>query len=63
MRATNNAAQMYADTADPAAVATETKMNVERLDVYYGAFRAIKRRVAQSTGQSRHGAHRPVGLR
>ena len=34
--------QMYADTADPAAVATETKIHVERLDVYYGAFHAIK---------------------
>ena len=33
---------MFAYTANPAAVATETKINVENLDVYYGAFHAIK---------------------
>lgn len=33
---------MFANTAAPAALATETKIDVEQLDVYYGAFHAIK---------------------
>jgi phosphate transport system ATP-binding protein len=33
---------MFASTAEPAALSTETKINVEKLNVYYGAFRAIK---------------------
>jgi phosphate transport system ATP-binding protein len=33
---------MFADTAEPAVTATGTKLNVESLDVYYGAFQAIK---------------------
>ncbi|MGC1381670.1 MAG: phosphate ABC transporter ATP-binding protein PstB [Candidatus Baltobacteraceae bacterium] len=33
---------MLADTTDPAPVSTEAKLTVEKLDVYYGAFRAIK---------------------
>jgi phosphate transport system ATP-binding protein len=32
---------MFASTADPA-LSTQTKINVENLDVYYGAFRAIR---------------------
>jgi phosphate transport system ATP-binding protein len=34
---------MFANTAQPAAPSTETKMHVENLDVYYGAFHAIKK--------------------
>jgi phosphate transport system ATP-binding protein len=33
---------MFTNMVDPAAVASETKMHVERLDVYYGNFHAIK---------------------
>jgi phosphate transport system ATP-binding protein len=32
----------FADTAEPAAISTDTKIHVENLDVYYGAYRAIK---------------------
>jgi phosphate transport system ATP-binding protein len=33
---------MFTDTAEPAALTTQTKIDVERLEVYYGAFHAIK---------------------
>jgi phosphate transport system ATP-binding protein len=33
---------MFATAEDSASVATETKINVENLDVYYGAFHAIR---------------------
>ena len=29
-------------TAEPASISTDIKIDVERLDVYYGAFHAIK---------------------
>lgn len=35
-------AEMYAPSADPAAIATETKIDVKNLNVFYGTFRAIK---------------------
>lgn len=34
--------QMFATTAQPAALSTQTKINVENLDVYYGNFHAIR---------------------
>ncbi len=34
---------MLARTANPSAAATQTKIDVEKLDVYYGAFRAIRK--------------------
>ena len=36
------AEQMFASTAEPSALSTQTKINVENLDVYYGAFHAIR---------------------
>jgi phosphate transport system ATP-binding protein len=33
---------MFADTAESASLSTQAKLDVERLNVYYGAFRAIK---------------------
>ncbi|HTA54899.1 MAG TPA: phosphate ABC transporter ATP-binding protein PstB [Candidatus Acidoferrales bacterium] len=36
------AGQMFASTAEPTALSTQTKINVENLDVYYGAFHAIR---------------------
>src|SRR5690348_683483 len=33
---------MFANASEPAAVSTEAKIDVEKLDVYYGAFHAIK---------------------
>ncbi len=33
---------MFADTAEPASISTKPKIEVERLEVYYGAFQAIK---------------------
>ncbi|MBV9718400.1 MAG: phosphate ABC transporter ATP-binding protein [Candidatus Eremiobacteraeota bacterium] len=33
---------MFADAAEPPALSTQTKINVDRLDVYYGAFHAIR---------------------
>src|SRR5271165_1271609 len=40
-RATNTPQEMFANAAEPA-VSTGTKIDVEKLDVFYGAFRAIK---------------------
>lgn len=36
------AEQMFATTAQPSALSTQTKINVENLDVYYGSFHAIR---------------------
>jgi hypothetical protein len=33
---------MFANATEPAALSNETKIDVENLDVYYGAFHAIK---------------------
>ena len=33
---------MHAVSAEPRPISTDVKLNVERLDVYYGAFHAIK---------------------
>jgi phosphate transport system ATP-binding protein len=42
VRVTKDVTAMFASTAAPPALSTETKINVEDLDVYYGAFHAIK---------------------
>ena len=44
---------MFASTAEPAALSTETKINVENLDVYYGAFHAIQKRLAATCPANR----------
>ena len=54
---------MFVTRPESAAESTKTKMNAENLDIYYGAFQAIRDASLAMPGKPRHGADRSVGMR